>query len=118
MQAPKIYRISISDMETAFGLNVTPIKGDDLLLFHHPQLPNSTDKKVAIKFEDKNGVGYDVYEYKEKVDYITIPPQYYDQIGLASIQNKDAIIEKLQPFVKFSTLFHKLTDKKNEQPMK
>ena len=116
MQAPKIYRISISDMETAFGLNVTPIKGDDLLLFHHPQLPNSTDKKVAIKFEDKNGVGYDVYEYKEKVDYTTIPPQYYDQIGLASIQNKDAIIEKLQPFVKFSTLFHKLTDKKNEQP--
>ena len=49
MQVPKIYRVTISDLESIYGMSATPleIKGSEAYIICHPQLPNSQSKKIT-----------------------------------------------------------------------
>ena len=51
-------------------MSATPlrIEGSNTYLICHAQFPNNKQKKIAIEFMDKNGKGFDVYDYNENVE--------------------------------------------------
>jgi hypothetical protein len=75
--------LKISDLEYIFGMSANPlaIEDYDIYLICHPQLPNSKQKKIAIKFTDKDGDGFDVYDYDNDVEYINTKGQFSTSIG-------------------------------------
>ena len=109
MQAPKIYRVTISDLESVFGMSATPlhIEGSEAYIISHPQFPNDKNKKIAIKFTDKDGDGFDVYDYNEDVEYINIKGQYSTSIGPALIKNIESIYPTVKEMISFTEKFHK-----------
>ena len=109
MTPPKIYRVAISDLEYVFGMSATPlnIEGSNTYLICHAQLPNSTQKKIAIEFTDKDGVGFDVYDYDKNVEYTNIQGQYPTSIGPALITNIENIYSDVNEMIAFTKRFHK-----------
>ena len=108
MKAPNVYRHCISDIESILGLSATPlnIENATAFLICHPQLPNSKPKKVAIKFIDEEGEGFDVYEYDRIVDYINIPGQYPTSLGPALIKDIETIYHDVEKMIEFTEFFH------------
>lgn len=68
--------------------------------------PNNSTKKVAIKFSDDEGIGYDVFDYKKEVEYINIPGQYPHSIGPALIKNIETIYLDIIEMIKASEVIH------------
>lgn len=109
MRAPKIYRTTISDLESIFGMSAAPlnIEGSTAYIICHPQLPNSKTKKIAIKFTDKDGDGFDVYDCDKSVEYTNIKGQYPMSLGPAKIENTEKIFPIVNEMILFSNEFHK-----------
>ena len=108
MQVPKIYRVTISDLESIYGMSATPleIEGSEAYIICHPQLPNSQSKKIAIKFTDEKGEGYDVYDYNKDVEYTNIRGQYQQSLGPALIKNIESIYPTIKEMIAFTDKFH------------
>ena len=64
-------------------------------------------KKIAIKFTDKDGDGFDVYDCNENVEYTNIQGQYPTSIGPALIKNIESIYPIVEKMVSFTKTFHK-----------
>ena len=108
MKAPKTYRFSISVIESILGLSATPlhIESSTAFLICHPQLPNSKPKKVAIRFVDEEGEGFDVYEYDKMVDYINIPGQFPNSLGPALIKDIETNYPDVEKMIESTNCFH------------
>lgn len=108
MQAPKIYRYSISVIESILGLSATPlgIEGLNVYLLCQPQLPNSREKKIAVHFVDDDGEGFDVYDYTKELEYTNIIGQFPQSIGPALIKNIETIYPDVERMVHFTDFFH------------
>lgn len=108
MQVPKTYRVTISDLESIYGMSATPLEteGSEAYIICHPQLPNSQSKKIAIKFTDEKGDGFDVYDYNENVEYTNIKGQYPMSIGPALIKNIESIYPTVKKMISFTEKFH------------
>lgn len=104
MQAPKIYRLEISDIESIFRMVATPlgIENECVYIICDSQRPNSKQKKIAVKFTDKDGDGFDVYNYDKELEYVNIQGQYHDIIGPALIRNIETYtdVKKMVLFTK------------------
>ena len=109
MKLPKIYRLKISDLEHIFGMSATPlrIEGRNTYLICHAQYPNREQKRIAIEFTDKEGGGFDVYDYDENVEYINIQGQYPTSIGPALIKNIEKIYPDVNKMIALTEKFHK-----------
>lgn len=109
MTSPKIYRVAISDLEYVYRMSATPLKieGSTAYLICHAQSPNSKQKKIAIEFTDKDGVGFDVYDYDKIVEYTNIQGQYPTSIGPALIKNIENIYPDVNEMIAFTEKFHK-----------
>ena len=103
-----------TDVDTTFltpcahGMSATPleIKGSEAYIICHPQLPNSQSKKIAIKFTDEKGEGYDVYDYNKDVEYTNIRGQYQQSLGPALIKNIESIYPTIKEMIAFTDKFH------------
>jgi len=107
MNAHKIYRVEINDLENVFRLSATPLPSfEGVYLLCNHQRPNNTPKKIAIEFTDNEGVGYDVFDYEKDLEYVNIPGQYPTSIGPALIKNIEIIFTDVLDMVKVSKHLH------------
>ena len=108
MQAPTIYRMKISDIESICGMSAYPldIEGYNTYLICHSQLPNSKQKKIAVKFTDEGGDGYDVYDYNKDVEYTNTKGQYPHSLGPALINNIESIYPTVREMIAFTIKYH------------
>lgn len=108
MEAPKIYRLEISDIESIFRMVATPlgIETECVYFICDSQRPNSKQKKIAVKFIDKDGDGFDVYDYDKVVEYENIQGQYPNIIGPALIKDIETIYPDVSEMVLFTKKFH------------
>ena len=108
MEVPKIYRNTIPEMESIFRLcaNQLPTFDGNVFLFCHHQKPNSYEKKVAVRFIDKDGEGYDVYDYDNELKYTTTTSPNSDVIGPALLKNIETIFPDINKMIKMTAYFH------------
>ena len=104
----KFFKI-IEKIVWAIGMSATPlrIEGSNTYLICHAQFPNNKQKKIAIEFTDKDGVGFDVYDYDKNVEYTNIQGQYPTSIGPALITNIENIYPDVNEMIAFTERFHK-----------
>ena len=112
MQSETYYKLLIFDLAEIFGMTWVPLRNyglKDVFLLHHPYYPNQTIKKVAVKFSDENGTGFEVFPYDKNLDYTN--PNFKGEsseiLRTADITNLESIKEDVIKMKECSILKHK-----------
>ena len=112
MGSDAYYKVTITDLAYAFGMIWVPLRNNgvnDVFFLHHPYYPNQTIKKIAVKFSNDKGTGFEVFPYDKNLDYTN--PNFKGEsseiLRNASITNLGSIKEDVIKMKECSILKHK-----------